>query len=82
MKMFRRVLALIVIGVICDVCVATTVSNSPKFYTGLLSDFLRIKYVKENLTISTLCNQQLNEIQAGLNAKDVWAIKCKSRKIS
>lgn len=76
--MARLILSLISIIVLCDFCVATTV-KSPKFYNGLLSDLLRIKYLKENLTISPLCNDQLNEIQNGLDEKDVWAIKCKWR---
>lgn len=74
--MARLILTFISIIVISDLCVAAT-TNSPKFYSGLLGDLLRVKYLKENLTISTLCNDQLDEIQNGLNGKDVWAIKCK-----
>lgn len=76
--MARLILSLISIIAFCDFCVPTAI-KSPKFYNSLLSDLLRIKYLKENLTISTLCNDQLNEIQNGLNEKDVWAIKCKWR---
>lgn len=46
------------------------------YYTGLLSDILYTN--RENdLSITPLCNQQLTEIQRGLNMRDIWAIKRK-----
>lgn len=52
-------------------------SSAPmRTYNGLLSDFLQAhNYHKLNITHQ--CNDQLKQIQLGLNVKDVWAIKCK-----
>lgn len=57
----------------------TIASNSspPKYFYGLLSDLLQVHNNKNDLTITSLCNEQLNSIQNGLNSKQIWAIKRK-----
>lgn len=57
-------------------------SNGSKntYFTGLLSDVLFTNR-ENNLAISPLCNQELSAIQNGLDMRDIWAIKCKYRKL-
>lgn len=55
---------------------STNGSKSTKYYTGLLSDVLFTN--RENdLAVTALCNQELSEIQNGLDMRDTWALKCK-----
>lgn len=52
-------------------------SNSSVQFDGLLSDVLVTNGYDNKLTLTSLCNRELNKIQDGLNVKDIWAIKCK-----
>lgn len=53
--------------------------NKTRFFNGLLSDFLRINLeFGENLTVSPRCKAELDSIQNGLNAREVWTMKCES----
>lgn len=55
---------------------AAATAASTTYFSGLLSDVLHTN--RENdLAITQLCNQELSEIQNGLDMRDVWAIKCK-----
>lgn len=54
-------------------------SNKTRYFNGLLSDFLRINLeFGENLTVSPKCKAELDSIQNGLNAREVWAMKRES----
>lgn len=51
-------------------------ASMPSHFTGLLSDVLFTNR-QQDLSITSLCNQELAMIQKALDGKDDWAIKRK-----
>lgn len=84
MDLFVKIVTFLgLIGNLAIVNSATVLPPSPSskgskttYYTGLLSDVL-LTNRENDLAITSLCNQELSEIQKGLDMRDVWAIKCK-----
>lgn len=77
MKMCCNLKISLFLSLICGLMSANAVtsnSSAVTHFTGLLSDILETNR-QHDLRITTLCDKELNSIQNGLNARDIWAIK-------